>query len=603
MRFLKQRKLLFYTYIFLFIILVISVAYITNLSMRDSYMRSILKASSFKINLISQKLQKEADIYFDEVVKQPEILKELSKIDNKENLDEIRKNLIKKLSSSYKRMKENGVRQFQFHTKDNHSFLRMHKIDKFGDSLKGFRYSVEITNSTLKPHHGFEEGRLKNGYRNVYPIIYQGKHLGTVEISFGLQNILQDNFKLMILKSTVQEKVEYRFSTYKVSSINPNFCFEKNGNNNFLISKDVDSLIVDELGNKLESRKDFAIYIESDNKNYLMNFIAVKNLENKFIAYFITYMEDNYISEQLYKQILYFILANSLIFIAILIFFKYRTEVDNYIIHSLVESETNLIFTHQNNKILRINKLMLNFFNLEFEKLEDICDLFIKDDGFLMADNNYCSIINKTSDKTIYRIKLRNSKTNEIHLFSINVSSFRDMYLVVFTDITDVTIVTSKYIFDNQNYRDNLTSLYNRSKFDLDIKYKILKQSTFSLIMMNIDNFSSINKQYGSMVGDIILQEFSKLSNINIRKSDVLYIFDKKNFIIIVDANMLHSTIVSKKLKVLISSNKFYKEIFITVSFGITEFRKLESAESILERVQSALALAKNSGKNCVITV
>ena len=609
MKFLKSGKLLFYTYIFLFIILNILVAYFINTSIKSDYLESKLDFSSFQIDSINKKLQKEADIYFDEVVNNSQILDILNEIDDRTKWDEIRASLITSLSQPFQRMKKNGVRQFQFHTKDNLSLLRMHHIEQFGDSLKGFRYSVETTNKTLKPHHGFEEGKLKNGFRNVYPIIYKGKHLGSVEISFSFQNLLKNRFRLMVLRTTVQEKVESRFLTYSISTINNNFCFEKKGLNKFLISKNIDSQIKKKLSGQLELGKSFSIYIEaSNNKAYIINFVAIKNLENKSTAYFINYFEDSYISEQFYKLILYFILANSLIILAVILFFRYKERVDNYIIHEVLKNNTNLIFTHKDNQILRANQKLLSFFKLssvkELGNIDFICNSFIQEEGFVVDKDKYCSIIDRIEDEHIYRVQIKNLETGKLHIFSVSVIHIQsqNIFLVVLTDITKVTVIKPQ-VFDNKIYRDNFTSLYNRYKFNLDLKDKTLKQITFSLVLINIDNLKEINKKYGSMIGDNILLEFSHLINVKIRKGDILYKFDENHFIVVVDDNMMNSTNMAKKLKSIISKNKFAKEVFITASFGITEFRKLESKNSILDRVQSALNLAKASGKNCVITV
>jgi methyl-accepting chemotaxis protein len=78
-----------------------------------------------------------------------------------------------------------GVEQFQFHTPDGHSFLRVHQPAKFGDDLSAFRFTVVQANSTRKPVSGLEQGRAGAGVRAVYPIAYQGRHVGSVEIGLG----------------------------------------------------------------------------------------------------------------------------------------------------------------------------------------------------------------------------------------------------------------------------------------------------------------------------------------------------------------------------------------------------------------------------------
>jgi len=91
--------------------------------------------------------------------------------------------------------KDYGVRQFQFHTPEAHSFFRVHKPAKFGDDLSGFRKTVVEANRMKKPVHGIESGVAGLGIRGVVPISYQGRHLGTVEMGLSLGQFFLDKFK------------------------------------------------------------------------------------------------------------------------------------------------------------------------------------------------------------------------------------------------------------------------------------------------------------------------------------------------------------------------------------------------------------------------
>ncbi|GAU76444.1 cache domain-containing protein [Fusibacter sp. 3D3] len=50
------------------------------------------------------------------------------------------------------------VAQFQFHLPDSTSFLRLHKLEKYGDSLKDFRFTVNDANDKKETVAGIEEG-------------------------------------------------------------------------------------------------------------------------------------------------------------------------------------------------------------------------------------------------------------------------------------------------------------------------------------------------------------------------------------------------------------------------------------------------------------
>jgi len=92
----------------------------------------------------------------------------------------------------YKVIKEKyGIAQFQYHLPPATSFLRLHKPGKHGDDLSGFRKTVIICNQREKPVVGLEVGRGGPGFRVVYPVFHQNKHIGSVEFGGSINSILE----------------------------------------------------------------------------------------------------------------------------------------------------------------------------------------------------------------------------------------------------------------------------------------------------------------------------------------------------------------------------------------------------------------------------
>jgi methyl-accepting chemotaxis protein len=87
-----------------------------------------------------------------------------------------------------------GIRQFQFHTPPATSFLRIHKLEKFGDDLSSFRHTVVEANNTRKPIRGPEVGVAGLGVRGIVPVSHQGKHVGTVEFGLSMGQAFLDEF-------------------------------------------------------------------------------------------------------------------------------------------------------------------------------------------------------------------------------------------------------------------------------------------------------------------------------------------------------------------------------------------------------------------------
>ncbi|MCX8057860.1 MAG: diguanylate cyclase [Spirochaetes bacterium] len=155
---------------------------------------------------------------------------------------------------------------------------------------------------------------------------------------------------------------------------------------------------------------------------------------------------------------------------------------------------------------------------------------------------------------------------------------------------------------------DKLTGLNNRSNLE---KFLIseLERSTrynrpFSIIMIDIDHFKETNDKFGHIVGDKVLQQFSKLIYENLRKSDICGRWGGEEFIIICpETDIDGAYLLADKLRKIIEKNDFNIVHFKTASFGVTSFNKNDNYETIIERVDKALYEAKNSGRNKVVKV
>ena len=100
------------------------------------------------------------------------LLKKAYDAKNPKIKNKIRHDLYKQLLPLYLKLKAINVRQLHFQEKNNYSFLRMHRPGKYGDDLTNIRESVRLVNKHQKSVAGFEEGRIFNGYRYVYPLSY-----------------------------------------------------------------------------------------------------------------------------------------------------------------------------------------------------------------------------------------------------------------------------------------------------------------------------------------------------------------------------------------------------------------------------------------------
>ena len=158
---------------------------------------------------------------------------------------------------------------------------------------------------------------------------------------------------------------------------------------------------------------------------------------------------------------------------------------------------------------------------------------------------------------------------------------------------------------------DGLTGLNNRKAFNRKIKELCGKfdknEGFFSVVMLDIDYFKKVNDQYGHQIGDEVLCIVGSQLKENLKGKDFPARYGGEEFIILlpnttldnacVVADQIREKISKKRLKI----KKTGKPIGnITVSIGVSEIRERDTAISVVERADSALYMAKDSGRNNV---
>jgi len=150
---------------------------------------------------------------------------------------------------------------------------------------------------------------------------------------------------------------------------------------------------------------------------------------------------------------------------------------------------------------------------------------------------------------------------------------------------------------------DTLTGIYNRQKCSehLDIEISKFKRynDRFVLIMLDIDDFKHVNDTYGHDVGDAVLIDVTRVISQQIRKSDIFSRWGGEEFMIIApDLTLEEGIQFSEKLREDIKSYNFKKVGQITVSIGITLPKKGETKDKLLKRVDDAMYISKENGKD-----
>lgn len=161
-------------------------------------------------------------------------------------------------------------------------------------------------------------------------------------------------------------------------------------------------------------------------------------------------------------------------------------------------------------------------------------------------------------------------------------------------------------ILDKQSRTDALTGIYNRTHLSEKLTEEVERANRYSgllsIILLDIDNFKSINDTFGHPEGDSVLRDFSSLIQDNIRKSDTFARWGGEEFIILTPGiTSEQAVMMAEKLRKLIEHHTFSIGRKVTASFGISSYKKGENSDRTIKRADEALYKAKESGRNRVI--
>jgi len=165
----------------------------------------------------------------------------------------------------------------------------------------------------------------------------------------------------------------------------------------------------------------------------------------------------------------------------------------------------------------------------------------------------------------------------------------------------------SYQLLKESNQHDVLTKIYNRQYFDQQLAREIARQKRykkpFSIIMYDIDFFKRVNDKYGHQAGDEVLKKLSNLVASQIRDIDTLARWGGEEFMILMpETNAQGAALFAERIRAEVERAEMIPHECITISLGVVEASSEEKIDdlSLLDRLDAALYLAKNSGRNQV---
>jgi diguanylate cyclase (GGDEF)-like protein len=160
-------------------------------------------------------------------------------------------------------------------------------------------------------------------------------------------------------------------------------------------------------------------------------------------------------------------------------------------------------------------------------------------------------------------------------------------------------------------YVDELTGLGNRRRFqDLiegGVMQALLRRETFSLVLLDLDDFKCINDRYGHDVGDHVLRSCAEQLRCTTRSPGGLARIGGEEFAAILEgADISIAVKYANRCRKAIAAMRFPDigpEFRLSASFGVASWQSdMADSAALIKVADGRLYAAKRAGKNCVVS-
>jgi two-component system, cell cycle response regulator len=157
--------------------------------------------------------------------------------------------------------------------------------------------------------------------------------------------------------------------------------------------------------------------------------------------------------------------------------------------------------------------------------------------------------------------------------------------------------------------KDGLTEIFNKRKLEEELQREFARavrhQRPLSLIIFDLDEFKTINDNYGHLCGDFILKQVASLARDLVRPEQMLARVGGDEFVILApETGGEGAQSMAAKLRDRVAGFEHrYGDIKISVScsFGVAELAKdMTTPQDLYQAADDALLLSKRSGRNRV---
>ena len=164
-----------------------------------------------------------------------------------------------------------------------------------------------------------------------------------------------------------------------------------------------------------------------------------------------------------------------------------------------------------------------------------------------------------------------------------------------------------------ESLTDPLTGIANRKAFDNALaaaeEQVALSEDPATLLLCDIDHFKKFNDSWGHQTGDQVLRLVANCLSDNVKGRDTAARYGGEEFGVVLRGTALKDAMrIAEQIRQAVESRRLVKKSTgdvlgtITISIGVAQFARHETAETTVRRADACLYGAKQNGRNLVIS-
>jgi diguanylate cyclase (GGDEF)-like protein len=185
-------------------------------------------------------------------------------------------------------------------------------------------------------------------------------------------------------------------------------------------------------------------------------------------------------------------------------------------------------------------------------------------------------------------------------LLSMGIAAWSRDYQFLITETEE-----KKNQYKQLSLTDALTKLPNRAAYNNKISRFTKFNTSYVLILADLDHFKSVNDRYGHDAGDEALKHIAGLLQSNCRNQEECFRIGGEEFAIsLKECSIEHAKTIAERIRTAIESAPVQwqgLDFKCTVSIGLCVSKAGESPQTTYRHADAALYQAKQEGRNCVV--